>query len=327
MEPWVSDLLAWYRSRERPMPWRGHPDPYAVWVSEIMLQQTQVETVRPYFTRFLAAFPDIPALAAAEDEPLLKAWEGLGYYTRVRNLRKAAQLLMAEHVGTLPRTVEGLRALPGVGDYTAAAIASICFGLPVPVVDGNVARVFARRNLLDGDFHKPAPRRTLADWLTPHIIASGDPAAFNQAMMDLGAQVCTPRNPRCDDCPLRPTCQAAEQGRQADFPAPPPAKALPRRLLGTPRPRHAPLPKAQAHPPSGPLPPDLHPLSLDPRGPRRQALARQPCPTRGFLLGRRPRGPAPHHRRAQNPRRPRGVHTRSLTRRLDLYPKLGNLLA
>ena len=112
MEPWVSDLLAWYRSRERPMPWRGHPDPYAVWVSEIMLQQTQVETVRPYFTRFLAAFPDIPALAAAEDEPLLKAWEGLGYYTRVRNLRKAAQLLMAEHGGTLPRTVEGLRALP-----------------------------------------------------------------------------------------------------------------------------------------------------------------------------------------------------------------------
>ena len=113
MEPWVSDLLAWYRSRERPMPWRGHPDPYAVWVSEIMLQQTQVETVRPYFTRFLAAFPDISALAAAKDEPLLKAWEGLGYYTRVRNLRKAAQRLMAEHGGALPRTVEGLRALPG----------------------------------------------------------------------------------------------------------------------------------------------------------------------------------------------------------------------
>ena len=229
MEPWVTALLAWYRSRERPMPWRGHPDPYAVWVSEIMLQQTQVETVRPYFARFLDAFPDIPSLAAAADEPLLKAWEGLGYYTRARNLRKAAQVLLAKHGGRLPRDADALRALPGIGDYTAAAIASICFGQPLPVVDGNVARVFARRNLLGGDFRKPAPRRALAAWLAPHIAASGDPAAFNQAMMDLGAQVCTPRAPRCDACPLRPTCQAAERGRQADFPAPPPAKALPER--------------------------------------------------------------------------------------------------
>ena len=341
MDAWVADLLAWYRSRERPMPWRGHPDPYAVWVSEIMLQQTQVETVRPYFTRFLAAFPDIPSLAAAEDEPLLKAWEGLGYYTRVRNLRKAAQRLMAEHGGALPRTVEGLRALPGVGDYTAAAIASICFGLPVPVVDGNVARVFARRNLLDGDFHKPAPRRALADWLTPHIAASGDPAAFNQAMMDLGAQICTPRNPRCDDCPLCPTCQAAEQGRQADFPAPPPAKTLPERtgaalllrdaqgrLLLAKHPGDRLLAGFWELPAPDTLPfPKLHPLPPDPRGPRRQTLVRQPRPARGFLLGRRPRGPAPHHRRAQNPRRSRDVPARSLTRRLGLYPKLGNLLA
>ena len=229
MEPWAADLLAWYRSRERPMPWRGHPDPYAVWVSEIMLQQTQVETVRPYFARFLAAFPTVADLAAADDEPLLKAWEGLGYYTRARNLRKAAQRLVAEHGGALPRTAEGLRALPGIGDYTAAAVASICFGEPVPVVDGNVARVFARRNLLGGDFRKPAPRRALADWLSPHIAASGDPAAFNQAMMDLGAQVCTPRGPRCGVCPLRPGCRAAARGLQADFPAPPPAKALPER--------------------------------------------------------------------------------------------------
>ncbi len=229
MEPWVEALLAWYRAHPRPMPWRGHPDPYAVWVSEIMLQQTQVETVRPYFTRFLEAFPDIAALAAAEDGPLLKAWEGLGYYTRARNLRKAAQRVMAEHGGTLPQEPAALRALPGIGDYTAAAIASLAFGAPTPVVDGNVARVFARRNLLGDDFRKPAPRRALAAWLTPHIEASGAPADFNQAMMDLGARVCTPRNPACLVCPLRPQCQAHATGRQGDFPHTPPARALPER--------------------------------------------------------------------------------------------------
>ncbi len=229
MEPWVADLLAWFRANPRPMPWRGHPDPYAVWVSEIMLQQTQVDTVRPYFGRFLAAFPTIRALADAPDEPLLKAWEGLGYYTRARNLRKAARLLVETRGGALPQTAAELRALPGVGDYTAAAIASICFREPIPVVDGNVARVFARRNLLRGDFRKPAPRRALAAWLTPHAAASGDPGAFNQAMMDLGARVCVPRAPSCLLCPLRPGCRAAAEGRQADFPEPPPRKALPER--------------------------------------------------------------------------------------------------
>ena len=228
MERWVADLLAWFHANPRPMPWRGHPDPSAVWVSEIMLQQTQVDTVRPYFARFLAAFPTVQALAAADDEPLLKAWEGLGYYTRVRNLRKAARLVVGQG-GRLPRTVAALRALPGIGDYTAAAIASICFREPVPVVDGNVARVFARRNLLGGDFRKPAPRRALAAWLTPHIVASGDPGAFNQAMMDLGARVCTPHAPACLLCPLRPDCRASAEGRQADFPEPPPRKTLPER--------------------------------------------------------------------------------------------------
>lgn len=211
------------------MPWRGHPDPYAVWVSEIMLQQTQVDTVRPYFARFLEAFPTIAALAAAEDAPLLKAWEGLGYYTRVRNLRKAAQAVMTAHGGALPRTAEALRTLPGIGAYTAAAIASICFGEPVPVVDGNVARVFARRNALPDDFKKEPPRRALAAWLTPHIAASGAPSDFNQAMMELGALVCTPHRPACLLCPLRPECRAAAEGRQEDFPVAPARKALPER--------------------------------------------------------------------------------------------------
>lgn len=227
--PWVPRLLEWYAANKRAMPWRGHPDPYAVWVSEIMLQQTQVDTVRPYFARFLEAFPSVADLAAAEDGPLLKAWEGLGYYTRVRNLRKAARLLMATRGGALPRTSEGLRALPGIGAYTAAAIASICFGEPAPVVDGNVARVFARRNALRDDFKKDAPRRALAAWLAPHITASGAPADFNQAMMELGALVCTPHNPACLLCPLRVDCRAAADGTQADFPMTPLRKALPER--------------------------------------------------------------------------------------------------
>lgn len=228
-EPWVARLLEWYAANKRTMPWRGHPDPYAVWVSEIMLQQTQVDTVRPYFTRFLETFPTVAALAATEDEPLLKAWEGLGYYTRARNLRKAARQLVEAHGGRLPQTAEALHRLPGIGPYTAAAIASICFGEPVPVVDGNVARVFARRNALGDDFKKEAPRRALAEWLTPHITASGSPSDFNQAMMELGALVCTPHRPACLLCPLRTECQAAINGTQEAFPVVAAKKALPKR--------------------------------------------------------------------------------------------------
>ncbi len=227
MEAWVNRLLAWYAANKRQMPWRGHPDAYAVWVSEIMLQQTQVDTVRPYFIRFLKSFPTIEALANAEDEPLLKAWEGLGYYTRVRNLRKAAQKIFVDYGGVLPSTVEALLTLPGVGRYTAAAIASIAFGLPEPVVDGNVARVFARMRGLNDDFSKEAPRRTLAAWLKPHIEASNAPADFNQAMMELGALVCTPKKWRCDDCPLAPECHAKQRAAQANYPFVPKAKALP----------------------------------------------------------------------------------------------------
>lgn len=228
MQPWVKQLLAWYAENKRTMPWRGHPDPYAVWVSEIMLQQTQVNTVRPYFERFLKAFPSVQALAEAEDTPLFKAWEGLGYYTRVRNLRKAAQIICGGPGGRLPATAGELEKLPGIGPYTAAAIASIAFGEATPVVDGNVARVFARRNALKDDFTKLPPRRKLADWLTPHIRASGSPADFNQAMMELGALVCTPRNPQCGNCPLKTACRAYKTGSQARYPVPPASKTIPK---------------------------------------------------------------------------------------------------
>jgi len=221
-------LLAWYDAHTREMPWRDHPDPYAVWVSEIMLQQTQVETVRGYFSRFLKAFPTVTALAAAPQQDVLKAWEGLGYYSRARNLQKAAQAIAARG-GSLPQTVTQWAALPGVGPYTAAAIASICFHVFAPVVDGNVIRVFARFLGWADDFRKPSAREKLAAWLLPQIEDSKRPGDFNQAMMDLGATLCTPRTPACDACPLNGDCFARGEGRQSEFPVKPAKKAVPTR--------------------------------------------------------------------------------------------------
>ena len=221
-------LLAWYDAHKREMPWRGHPDPYAVWVSEIMLQQTQVETVRGYFVRFLAAFPTVAALAAAPQQAVLKAWEGLGYYSRARNLQKAALAVIAQG-GVLPQSAAQWVALPGVGPYTAAAIASICFSETAPVVDGNVIRVFARFLGWPDDFRKPLERERLAAWLLPHIKASKRPGGFNQAMMDLGATLCTARTPACDRCPLTGDCLARREGRQAEFPVKPAKKSVPTR--------------------------------------------------------------------------------------------------
>ena len=221
-------LLDWYDANRREMPWRDHPDPYAVWVSEIMLQQTQVETVRGYFARFVQALPTVTALAAAQQQQVLKLWEGLGYYTRARNLQRAAQQIVTQG-GALPRAVAGWAALPGVGAYTAAAIASICFGVPAPVVDGNVIRVFARYLGWDGGFRKPAAGARLASWLQPHIAASGRPGDFNQAMMDLGAVLCTPQAPGCARCPLRGGCVARREGRQAALPTRPVRQAVPTR--------------------------------------------------------------------------------------------------
>jgi A/G-specific adenine glycosylase len=222
---WPRLLLAWYRAHRRAMPWRGHPDSYAVWISEIMLQQTQVDTVRPYFDRFLARFPDVVSLAAAGIDDVLKLWEGLGYYRRARNLHQAAKIVAARPDGNLPRTAAELARLPGIGAYTSAAIASICHGEPIPVVDGNVIRVGARFLGWSDDFRDPRARERLAAWLEPFIRRADSAGDFNQALMELGALVCKPVCPVCGACPLRRNCHARHTGRQAKLPVKPARKA------------------------------------------------------------------------------------------------------
>lgn len=210
-------LLAWYRKHRRDLPWRRTKDPYAIWVSEVMLQQTQVTTVKPYFERFLREFPTVQALAQAPLEDALKAWEGLGYYSRTRNLHRAAQIVAAEHKGALPRDVEGLLKLPGIGRYTAGAIASIAFGLAEPALDGNVARVLSRLFRVRENSKEVATRKKL--WaLARKLIPAGRASLFNQALMDLGATVCIPREPRCLICPLHALCQARVHNEQNELP-------------------------------------------------------------------------------------------------------------
>ena len=213
----AKSLEAWFARVKRPMPWRLAPGPYVCWLSEIMMQQTTYATVLPYYERFLQRFPTVADLAAADESEVLKAWEGMGYYTRARNLHKAAQTLK-DH---WPASAAEWSAVPGVGPYTAAALASVLNGEPVPVVDGNVARVFARYWLLSDDFSKQPNRARLAERLTPEIRRGTVPGDFNQAMMELGATVCTPKNPSCGDCPLRKDCAARKQGVQADYPVKP----------------------------------------------------------------------------------------------------------
>lgn len=219
-------LLEWYEPAARGLPWRGLRDPYAVWVSEIMLQQTRTGSVRAYFPRFLARFPTLAALAGASEREVLKAWEGLGYYGRARNLHRAARILR-DAGGALPDTPAGWAALPGIGPYTAAAVSSICLGTREPVVDGNVVRVLARFLARDDDFRRPSGRAALAAWLRPAIEAAGDPGAFNQAMMDLGATLCAPRRPECDRCPLAAECRARASGEWGRYPRRPPRRPLP----------------------------------------------------------------------------------------------------
>ncbi len=216
-------LLAWYRRCARVLPWRSDPTPYRVWVSEIMLQQTRVEAAKPYFLRFIETLPDIPALAECPEELLMKLWEGLGYYSRVRNLQKAAQVVVAQYGGSLPPSFEALRALPGIGDYTAGAIASIAFGLPYPAVDGNVLRVISRVTGSRRDIADPKVKQEMSRDIQE--IMPPCPGDFNQALMELGATVCLPNGePLCGECPLRELCRANAGGLQGEIPVKAPKK-------------------------------------------------------------------------------------------------------
>jgi A/G-specific adenine glycosylase len=210
-----SALLAWYERHRRELPWRACGDPWAVWVSEVMLQQTRVETVVPYFERFLARFPDPAALASAGEDAALALWSGLGYYRRARQLVAGARAV--ETAGGIPRTAAELERLPGVGPYTAAAIASIAFGEQVPVLDGNVARVLARCLAEPGDAARAAVRRRLLA-AARELLAPGRAGDSNQALMELGATLCTPRRPRCGECPLAFGCAARAAGIPERFP-------------------------------------------------------------------------------------------------------------
>ena len=203
-------LTPWYRENRRELPWRENNDPYRVWLSEIMLQQTRVEAVKGYYLRFLEALPDISALAACPEEKLLKLWEGLGYYSRARNLQKAARLIVSEYGGIFPRTPEQVLSLPGVGEYTAGAICSICFDLPVPAVDGNVLRVCSRLTASRADISLPETKAAVREALRLRF-PERERGDFNQALMELGAVVCIPRGePLCAVCPLRKICLSRE---------------------------------------------------------------------------------------------------------------------
>lgn len=208
------DLLLWYDAHRRTLPWRGESDPYRVWLSEIMLQQTQTETVKGYYARFLERFPTVSDLASAEESQVLKLWEGLGYYSRARNLHAAAKRVAGEMGGIFPDTAEGLRKLPGVGPYAANAIASIAYGEPVPALDGNQARVLCRVLAWEPELKTPfdivGPAAGLMD--------TDRPGDYNQALMDLGASICTPRQPKCGDCPLASRCNAQKLGNPEEYP-------------------------------------------------------------------------------------------------------------
>ncbi len=210
-------LLDWYRRHRRILPWRQTRDPYAIWVSEVMLQQTQVKTVIPYYRRFLGRFPDLAALAHAPLQEVLKVWEGLGYYTRVRNLHRAAQRLVRENGGALPAAYEQWKQLPGVGEYIAAAISSIAFQQPCAVVDGNVKRVLSRLFLCDEPVNR-SPSSGVFGSLADQLLDRDKPGDHNQAMMELGATVCRPRRPLCPRCPVRGYCRAFREGVQGRYP-------------------------------------------------------------------------------------------------------------
>ena len=226
----AKSLLAWYRKHRRNLPWREHPDPYRVWVSEIMLQQTRVDTVIPYYHRFLKRFPTVTALAEASPDEVLKAWENLGYYARARHLHKGAQVIVDRYSGRIPNTPEALTAIPGIGPYAAGAILSIAFKQPVPAVDGNVRRVLSRLFSV----REPAGRTEalkIIHSLAVSLIPKKAPGSFNQALMDLGATICTPKSPACSDCPLQRICKARQEGLQEALPQSEKKPAVPHKRM------------------------------------------------------------------------------------------------
>jgi len=220
-------LLRWYRKNARRLPWREARDPYKIWVSEVMLQQTQVKTVLAYYSEFTRVFPDIKSLAQSDLQDVLKQWEGLGYYARARNLHRAARLVMADHEGRLPSDQPRLQKLPGIGDYIAAAVLSIAFDQPYPVVDGNVKRVLARLFKMDIPVNQSASFKQFHAVAT-ELLEAQHPGDFNQAMMELGALICTPTQPSCDTCPVSFACLALEHGEVAVYPRKIKAKPTPR---------------------------------------------------------------------------------------------------
>ena len=224
MRPIAPPLLQWFQANKRLLPFRQEPSAYHIWVSEIMLQQTRVAAAIPYYNRFIAALPDPAALAACEPDALRKLWQGLGYYNRVNNMQKAARIVCEQYGGDLPADYDALRALPGIGDYTAGAIASIAFGIPAPAVDGNVLRVFARLYNDGADVMQPATRRLFTGRVLEQM-PKDTPGPYNEALMELGALICVPGTPHCESCPLAEICRGYAAGRQAELPVKPAPKA------------------------------------------------------------------------------------------------------
>jgi A/G-specific adenine glycosylase len=214
-----SRLLGWFRAHQRDLPWRESRDPYRIWVAEIMLQQTRIAAVLPYYERFMRRFPDVRSLAHARQSEVLKLWSGLGYYSRARNLHAAAKQIVSQHDANFPRDLGAALSLPGIGRYTAAAVLSIAYDAPLAVLDGNVARVLARLAAVRGDLRAPRTWQNLSD-AAQRLLACNDASDWNQALMELGETICTPQSPLCNDCPIRRWCAAYAQGLVDEIPEP-----------------------------------------------------------------------------------------------------------
>src|SRR5271154_5733825 len=219
LKTFQKQLLAWFRTHQRDLPWRRSRDPYRIWVAEVMLQQTRIAAVMPYYQRFLSRFPTVHSLSRARETEVLNLWSGLGYYSRARNLHRAAKIIVARHHGQFPRTLDAVLELPGIGAYTAAAVLSIAYDVPLAVLDGNVARVLARIKAIRGDLRTPKNWRALTA-AAQDFLATQAPGDWNQSLMELGEVICTPQSPRCGECPVARQCRAYAEGLTGEIPAP-----------------------------------------------------------------------------------------------------------